>query len=178
MKSKYSRLTSFLYHLRAVRQADKCYTVLHLGLGTDIWALPFDNITNIFIGIYVIFVLYITSRHLVRASIVLFCYRLLGHDPLARRLIRFTLALLITFCIALDLAMIFGCTPINYFWNAWDDQHEGHCISLHGVFWAGAAIDISIDLWILLLPIPFIMRLKLSLRKKILSGIMFTFGIL
>lgn len=74
--------------------------------------------------------------------------------------------------------MLFGCTPIDHFWNGWDDQHQGHCISLHAVFWAGAAIDISIDLWILLIPIPFIMRLKLSLRKRVLSGIMFAFGIL
>lgn len=151
--------------------------VLDLGLGMDIWAIPFDDITTIFKGIYVIFVIYITSRHLVRGSILLFCYRLLGHDPLPRRLIQVTLALLVAFCVALDLAMLFGCTPIDHFWKSWDDQHEGHCISLHAVFWAGAAIDISIDLWILLLPIPFIMRLKLSLQKKILSGIMFGFGI-
>jgi hypothetical protein len=74
--------------------------------------------------------------------------------------------------------MIFGCTPVDHFWHSWDDQHHGHCISLNAVFWAGAAIDISIDLWILFIPIPFIMRLKLSLRKKILSGIMFGFGIM
>lgn len=122
--------------------------------------------------------LYITSRHLVRLSLLLFYYRLFGHILLARRLVRLTSALVIASCIAFDFSILFGCTPIKHFWNSWDDQDEGRCISLHGIFWAGAIIDIATDLWIMLIPVPFIMQLKLSVRKRILSGIMFAFGIL
>lgn len=122
--------------------------------------------------------LYITSRHLVRLSLLLFYYRLFGHIFLARRLVRLTSGLIIASCIAFDFSILFGCTPIQHFWNSWDDQNEGHCISLHGIFWAGAIIDIATDLWIMLIPVPFIMQLKLSVRKRILSGIMFAFGIL
>lgn len=148
------------------------------GLGTDIWTVPFDDITIIFKAMYSLFVLYITSRDLVRLSILLFYHRIFGYVPLARRLIQFSFVLIITCCIAFDLAIWFGCTPIDYFWKAWDGRGGGSCISTHGIFWAGAFITIAIDLWVMLIPIPFILRLNLSLRKKILSAIMFAFGIL
>ncbi|KAI3320289.1 hypothetical protein HD806DRAFT_538478 [Xylariaceae sp. AK1471] len=60
---------------------------------------------------------------------------------------------------------------------SWDGEHEGHCISNNAIFWAGVFVVIAIDLWIILIPLPFIARLKFPLRKKILSGVMFTFGI-
>lgn len=147
-------------------------------MGTDIWAIPFDDITLIFKGLYANFMLYITSRHLVRLSILLFYHRIFGHIRLARRLTRFSYGLVIASCIAFDFAVLFSCTPIQHFWHSWDDLDEGHCISMHGIFWAGAFIDIATDIWIMIIPVPFIVHLKLSLRKKIVSGIMFAFGIL
>ncbi|KAI0479825.1 hypothetical protein F4859DRAFT_529959 [Xylaria cf. heliscus] len=147
------------------------------GLGTDIWAVPFDDITLILKALYILFLLYITSRDLVRLSILLFYQRIFGHIPIARRLIQFTFVLIIACCAAFDFAIIFGCTPIDYFWTKWDGQHHGHCISTNGIFWAGAFVVIAIDVWIILIPLPFIARLNLSLRKRLLSGAMFTFGI-
>ncbi|KAI0913887.1 hypothetical protein F4823DRAFT_468468 [Ustulina deusta] len=147
------------------------------GLGTDIWAVPFDDITVILKALYTLFVLYITCRDLVRLSILFFYYRIFGHIQSARRLIQFTFVLIITCCAAFDFAIIFGCTPIDYFWTGWDGQHDGHCISTNAIFWAGAFIVIAIDIWIILIPLLFIMRLNFSLRKRILSGVMFAFGI-
>ncbi|KAK7728750.1 hypothetical protein SLS53_009378 [Cytospora paraplurivora] len=145
---------------------------------TDIWAIPFSDITTIFKAWYSLFVIYITFRDFVRLSILLFYQRIFGHVPLARRLIQFSFVLIITCCIAFDFAILFGCTPINYFWKAWEGRGRGSCISTHDIFWAGAFVTIAIDIWVMLVPIPFILRLNLSLRKKILSAIMFTFGIL
>lgn len=142
------------------------------------WAIPFDDITLIFKALYTCNVIYITSRHLVRLSILLFYYRLFGHIRLAQLLVRFSCGLVVASCTSFDLSMLFSCTPIKHFWHSWDDLDRGHCISMHGIFWAGAFIDIATDIWIMLIPVPFIMQLKLSLRKKILSGIMFAFGIL
>lgn len=148
------------------------------GLGTDIWAVSFDNITLIFKSLYVLFLLYITSRDLVRLSILLLYQRIFGDIPLARWLIRFSFGLIIACSIAFDLAVIFGCTPISYFWTSWDGEHEGYCISNNGIFWAGAFVVIAIDIWIILIPLPFIARLNLTLRSKILSAVMFGFGLL
>ncbi|KAH8203898.1 hypothetical protein TruAng_001962 [Truncatella angustata] len=156
---------------------DTEFTVASHGLGSDIWAVSFDDITLNLKGLYTLFILYITSRDLVRLSILLFYLRIFGESQQARRLIQFTFVLILACCIAFDFAIIFGCTPINHFWTSWDGQHEGRCISTNGIFWAGAFVVIAIDLWVMLIPLPFIVRLNFSLRKKILSAIMFTFGI-
>lgn len=177
-KQVYQDLVVHPYNMKELFRADSCDVVRPLGLGTDFWAVPFDNITFMFKMLYCGFVLYITSRHFVRLSLLLFYYRLFGHIPMARRLIRLTSGLVVAMCIAFDFSILFGCTPIKHFWESWDNQHEGHCISIHAFFWAGAIIDIATDVWIMLIPVPFLMQLKLSLRKRILSSIMFAFGIL
>ncbi|KAI0554355.1 hypothetical protein F4679DRAFT_528077 [Xylaria curta] len=146
------------------------------GLGIDTWAVPFDDITAIFKATYALFVLQITSRHLVRLSILFFYHRIFGHIQLARRLIRITFVLLIANCIAFDFVIIFGCTPLDYFWTGWDGEHDGHCVSTTGI-WAGAFVVVAVDIWIILIPLFFVVRLNLSLRKRVLSSIMFAFGL-
>lgn len=161
------------------QQANNCCIIVKPhGLGTDIWAVPFDDITLSFQAFYALFILYVLSRDLVRLSILLFYHRIFGRTPLARRLIQFTFVLIIACYIAFVFAIAFGCTPIDYFWTAWDGEHEGHCINTNAIFWAGAFIVIPIDIWIMLISLPFIVRLKLSMQKRVLTGIMFTFGIL
>ncbi|KAI0377676.1 hypothetical protein F5Y04DRAFT_263932 [Hypomontagnella monticulosa] len=147
------------------------------GFGTDIWAIHFDDITFIFKAMYAIFVLYSTCRQLVRLSILFFYHRILGRIPLAKRLIQYTFALIIGCCVAFDFAIIFACTPVDYFWTRWDGEHEGHCININALLWAGGIIALVVDIWVILIPIPFIMRLKLSARKKILAALMFAFGV-
>ncbi|KAI1822619.1 hypothetical protein F4861DRAFT_379498 [Xylaria intraflava] len=166
-----------LSFLGAVAFATISFIMKSHGLGTDIWAISFGNIELVLKSLYTLFILYITSRDLVRLSILLLYHRIFGHIPLARRLIHVTFGLVIACATAFDLAIIFGCTPIDYFWTGWDGQHEGYCISTNAIFWAGAFVVIAIDLWIIVIPLPFIARLKLSIRKRILSAIMFAFGI-
>ncbi|OTA90489.1 hypothetical protein M434DRAFT_397938 [Hypoxylon sp. CO27-5] len=152
--------------------------ILPRGLGTDIWAIPLDTIILIFKALYTLYILYITGRHLVRMSILFFYLRIFSHIPLARRLIRLTILFFIACCIAFDFAIMFGCAPFDYYWTMWDGQHEGHCISINAIFWSGAIIVIAMDFWVILIPLPFIVRMNLPLRKKITTGIMFALGIL
>ncbi|KAI1779826.1 hypothetical protein F4818DRAFT_437127 [Hypoxylon cercidicola] len=163
--------------LGCLAETTLCMAMKPHGMGADIWTVPFDDITTTLEALHTMFILYITNRALVRLSIVLFHFRVFGHIQLARRLIRYTFILITACGLAFDFAIIFGCTPISYFWTSWDGQHMGHCIDINAVFWSGAIVVIAIDIWILLMPLRFIMRLQLSLRKKILAAIMFTFGI-
>ncbi|KAI0599540.1 hypothetical protein F4775DRAFT_591328 [Biscogniauxia sp. FL1348] len=166
-----------LSFLGCIASATIFLTMKPHGLGTDMWAVSFDNITLIIKAQYMLCVFYIASRDLTRLSILLFYHRVFGHMALARRLIYYSFVLIIACGIAFDLAIIFGCTPIEHFWTSWDGEHEGHCISINGIFWSGAIIVIVIDIWIMLLPLPFVLKLSLSPGKKTLSATMFTFGI-
>lgn len=68
--------------------------------------------------------------------------------------------------IAVAMALVLQCTPISYYWNWWKDGAEGHCIYLHGLGWSNGAISIALDLWIMLIPLPEIRKLRLPLKQK------------
>jgi hypothetical protein len=153
------------------------YTIKDKGLGTDIWAVPHDNVTLILKRLFFLFLLYITSRDFVRLSILLFYQRIFGQIPVVRRLIQVTFGVVLACWLSFAFVIIFGCKPMDHFWKGWDGEDEGHCVSNHVLFWSGAAIVTAIDAWIMIFPLPFIVRLKFSLRKKILTAVMFSFGI-
>lgn len=85
----------------------------------------------------------------------------------------FTLVLINCQSVAFVFTTSFLCTPVNYFWNGWDGSRTGRCITFDSFFRAAALISIVIDFWQLLVPAPFIIRLNLTLKKKLLVLVMF-----
>ena len=67
-------------------------------------------------------------------------------------------------------ATIFECTPVSHFWNF---MGPGTCVNRLALFTATAVINTVLDFTILLLPIPSILKLQLTLTKKL--QLVFTF---
>ncbi|KAI0479211.1 hypothetical protein GGR56DRAFT_665046 [Xylariaceae sp. FL0804] len=147
------------------------------GLGTDIWAVPFSDITEILKGVFAVYLLFIASRSLVRLSILLFLHRIFGHIKLARQLFQISFVIVSASAVAFLLTFACGCTPTSYWWTQWDGAHEGYCINTNITIWACTIIALAFDVWILVIPLPFIVRLHLPMRKKVLSAVMFGLGI-
>jgi rhodopsin domain-containing protein len=76
------------------------------------------------------------------------------------------------------MTTIFQCTPVHYYWDGWDEGHEGKCLSLNGLVWANAAVSISLDFWMLALPLSQIRHMSLRWRKKVEVSLMFAVGML
>lgn len=75
--------------------------------------------------------------------------------------------------ISADLVSIFQCTPVE---RLWDKTKEGTCVNF-GVFaLVTAALNVFTDLVILALPVPLILKLKMSQRKKVLLILTFALG--
>lgn len=72
---------------------------------------------------------------------------------------------------------IFQCTPVNYFWLQWDGEHKGYCVGANKVTLSGGVIDLFWTVLILVIPLPYITRLKLAMHKKFAVGVMFALGI-
>ncbi|KAI2464935.1 hypothetical protein F4781DRAFT_50480 [Annulohypoxylon bovei var. microspora] len=62
------------------------------------------------------------------------------------------------------ISTIFQCSPIE---KAWDSTLPGTCINTFAWYLSTATLSVSIDLYILLLPVPMIWALKLSLKRRI-----------
>jgi hypothetical protein len=52
-------------------------------------------------------------------------------------------------------------------WDFWDKEHEGRCLDINTFMVSASAVNIVVDLIIIILPIPELLNLKLSWRKKI-----------
>ncbi|EOD52442.1 putative integral membrane protein [Neofusicoccum parvum UCRNP2] len=71
-------------------------------------------------------------------------------------------------------ATLFECIPIAYNWNR---QLPGHCINNSAFRWSWAAFNTATDVWVSVLPIPFIQRLQMTRTKKIGLIILFALGL-
>lgn len=84
----------------------------------------------------------------------------------------------LSFCwwLTFEFGNIFVCHPVSYFWQGWDGEHKGGCIDANSFIYAGSGINISIDISIILLPLPELFKLQLSQKKKVAIMAMFSVG--
>lgn len=68
------------------------------------------------------------------------------------------------------------CRPVSYYWQGWDGLHDGHCIGIHALAWASAAVSIILDFWMLGLPLSQLVPLQMHWKKKLAVALMFGVG--
>ncbi|KAJ0114282.1 cfem domain-containing protein [Diaporthe amygdali] len=152
-----------------------------LGMGQDVWNVPFDHITWLLLIFWVNMGLYAVTRGLIRASIIFFYMRIFPSTSnyTVYRLVFWTGVLNAVHITCFTLAVILQCQPTRFFWYQWDKQGpvQGHCGNANALAWAAAGAGIALDLWLFALPWPGIWKLNLSWRRKIFAGIMLSVGV-
>lgn len=151
--------------------------VRHNGSGRDIWTVPFDSITKFLFWIYIMEMLYITQISFIKLTMLLFFLRIFP-KKVVQNLFKCTIVFTILYGVAFCFTAIFQCHPIDTFWKGWDGEHHGHCISVNGIVWVHAAINIVLDVWMLAIPLHQVFHLQLSWQKKISIALMFFVGTL
>lgn len=151
--------------------------VSDLGLGKDIWTLPFSNITELLKVYYFDEDLYLTALPMVKISIIMFYLRIFP-QPLFRKCCHGAIVLCVGYGLAFLLVSVFQCRPINYAWLRWDGEHQGSCNNINAQGWTSAAINVVLDFVIIGLPIPMVAKLNMNRRKKFLVMLMFSLGLI
>lgn len=147
------------------------------GLGRDVWTLPFEMVTDFGRYLYIMEVLYFLHINMFKLSMLFFYLRIFP-APGVRRTIWGTIAFTTVFCLTFIFLAIFQCSPISFFWDKWDGEHQGKCLNINAIPWANAAIGISLDLWMLAIPLWQLRDLNLHWKKKIGVAMMFCVGTL
>lgn len=81
------------------------------------------------------------------------------------------------YTLGFGLTMTFACGPISAVWTTWDGTRKAdYCINQNTFYLVAAAFNIALDIAIVLIPIPELIKLKLSGRKKIFLGAIFGVG--
>jgi hypothetical protein len=73
----------------------------------------------------------------------------------------------VLYTIGFAATMTFACRPISAVWTSWDGTRTpDYCINQNTFYLVAAALNIGLDLAIVLIPIPELIKLNLSSRKK------------
>ncbi|KAK8003631.1 Galactose oxidase- beta-propeller [Apiospora arundinis] len=145
------------------------------GLGKDIWTLTPTQIEGFAKGFYAITICYFSEVFLLKLSILFFYLRIFPSKGM-KRLLWATIVFDVLFGISFILVGIFQCTPISANWTAWKGTGEGKCANQSAIAWANAAVSITMDLWMLAIPMSQLKSLNLHWKKKVGVGLMFFVG--
>ena len=127
--------------------------------------------------LYVAEIFFMIAEMFVQLSLLAFYLRVFA-SAVFRKMVVVLMALVVCFGIANTFSMIFQCTPVAFFWKGWAGEMAGHCININLFSWIRAAIEIAIDVAIIALPIPTVLKLQMSWRKRIQVVLIFSMGFL
>ena len=121
--------------------------------------------------------LYTAARGFIRGAIALL-YLKVFPPAKAKRFVAWTLAILAADQLAFLFALIFQCSPVSSFWTNWDAITPRKCTDYVAFAWAAGAIGIVYDAWLILVPLPYMLRLKVHWSKKLVAILMICSGVL
>lgn len=82
---------------------------------------------------------------------------------------------------AIAIAWVFGdafrCKPIHLAWTGWENAEPGKCINFNQSTIANAFVNIIVDAAMVIMPMYEVMKLSLSIRKKLGVLLMFAVGL-
>lgn len=73
------------------------------------------------------------------------------------------------------LRMVFICHPVAYEWNK--NIEGGTCLNTTAAYYSVSAINLGLDLVIIILPMPILWTLQMPIAKKVAISIIFGMGI-
>ncbi|KAF9874908.1 CFEM domain-containing protein [Colletotrichum karsti] len=146
------------------------------GIGRDIWTLSVEQITAFIRGFFAFEIVYSVTLAVIKASVLFLYLRIFGSiTEVFRQILWATQIFNVAVCLAFVIVNLNQCKPLSYFWYGWDGRHPGYCIDLSAMALSHAALNIAMDVWMLVLPATQIYKLNLQKRQK--AGIMSMFGV-
>ncbi|KAK1984570.1 CFEM domain-containing protein [Colletotrichum cereale] len=146
------------------------------GAGRDVWYLTPEQITRGLKTFFALTFLYMLGLAFVKASI-LFLYLRVFPDQRFRRVVWYTQAFNLVLYIAFLSASLASCRPLHHVWDGWTGETEGKCFNVNASGLAHAALNLALDVWMLLLPASQIYKLNVPLKQKTGVVLMFSVGI-
>lgn len=178
-----------------------------LGFGKDIWTIPFTNVTTIIMVslpsrtaqadsrpqlsvssrsantqhqqqyVWLTEIMYMITLGLTKIAILAFYLKVFPNEGF-RRVCWVTVAVCLCSFPSFSIFTMFYCTPVSYTWEGWTGEVAGHCLSFNTFAWIQTSINIVLDTFILILPLPLVWRLNMGKRKRVLLMLMFSVGVL
>ncbi|KAH7128033.1 pth11-like integral membrane protein [Dactylonectria estremocensis] len=144
-----------------------------IGSGKHVWVVDLDNLTLIFKLLYAYTYVYASACAMTKISILFFYLRIFTNGDVLFKLsmgLGFFLSISYPFIIWITMANC--CKPVSFYWLQFTGA-TGTCIDVNKFFLALGIINMLADVIVLIIPIPQILKLQMSRKKKAgVSGIM------
>ena len=112
---------------------------------------------------------------MIRVSILCFYLRIFP-QRIFRRIVYTIMAGNIIYGTAFVLVSIFQCIPIQAAWTGWDGTVSAKCVDANALGWTSGALNIALDVIILVLPVPGLTKLVMSWEQKLHILLIFSLG--
>ncbi|KEY74468.1 hypothetical protein S7711_04504 [Stachybotrys chartarum IBT 7711] len=143
-----------------------------IGFGRHYWTVNPVYAELIFQIFYAFQLLYVVAQVAAKGSLMAFYYRVFPSAKF-RIAAKVVVAFLVIHGTVYLGLLAFQCLPLS---SIWDKNVIGKCVNLTATGYSGAACSIVEDIVIMLMPIPELLKLKLSRRKKAALVFMFSLG--
>lgn len=148
------------------------FTMVANGLGRHADTLPFSQLVTCLKCLLALETMYNVTMMTVKLS---FCLLYLRLFPMLKYRVCAIAGFVITFCCTFIILGLVQCTPMERIWNP---TVEGTCLNTTAIFLANAALHITTDVSLLLLPITQVIKLRVELVVKLSLISIFMLGAL
>lgn len=145
---------------------------VRLGFPKHIWNVDPLLAKSLYRFLWIYEILYIFVQGTSKLSVLMLYYRIFPQPWLRRVCIGYSVFIL-CHLIGFLFPVVFSCNPIALVYDK--SITGGKCLDNHAIALAGAIFSIVEDLTIITLPIPSILKLRLSIRKKV--SVVFAMGV-
>ncbi|KAF6841850.1 integral membrane protein [Colletotrichum musicola] len=142
-----------------------------MGFGEHYWDVEPGKGKTIIQLFYAMQMFYTFMQVAAKTSICCFYYRVFTNTPFLLAVKGALVFILLHGAMFLFL-VIFQCLPVQ---SIWDRSIEGKCLNITAIGYGGAAISIFEDIVLFIMPVPELLKLQLSRKKK--WALVFMFGI-
>ncbi|KAF2751119.1 hypothetical protein M011DRAFT_473633 [Sporormia fimetaria CBS 119925] len=144
------------------------------GMGFSGATLTLDQMQNLIKATLAIQCMYYVLIFSIKVSILFLYLRFAANQTFARSCIA-TIHVLTVFTIISILICLLQCLPLRKMWDV-TSTIQGHCINTTAFFYFTSSFNILTDIWILVLPIPTLLRIQRPTREKLGLLIVFSLG--
>ncbi|KAH8676388.1 hypothetical protein BX600DRAFT_508547 [Xylariales sp. PMI_506] len=164
------------HNLNTVALTCGSHVAASYGVGKDIWTLSPENIQEALKWFLITELGYFVGIGLVKLSLLTVTLRIIP-DKKFQRLVFATMGLVVAYTITFFVGTLFQCQPISYIWMQLNEHWQGHCNNINIQAESSVALNILLDIIIMILPLKHLWNLQLDIWKKMTVMAMFLLGV-
>ncbi|KAK4109142.1 hypothetical protein N656DRAFT_783440 [Canariomyces notabilis] len=163
-----------LSYLAAVAFSGVLFKSVSWGIGRHMWDVPAVWMVSALKFQTIASWIYLWAATLVKLSFLFLYRRVFAMETKAARLLNGGIAVCFLVNLGLFFGIVFFCIPVE---KAWDDSIPGRCSNPVVLAYFTGVWNTVMDIYVLLVPVPFLMGLNIGREKRLRLVAVFSVGI-